>query len=293
MLDKKIISIVVSYNDITNTRIAVETLLNQTLQTKIIVWDNASVDGTVESLTDEFGDKIIVHSSQENIFWTPAINKALELYYDGEDVIHYSNNDIHYPIESLERMVQDLYETNAGAIGPIASGIGGLQDYHTHQEKIDGDFNNFDTLYEYIKNKKATRASSLIGACILMKASVWKLVGPLDNAMPLGADDTDYSIRIKEKGYPLYISQKAYIMHVSHASGSVGAENWDKMGSKSWQFFNKKWNGYYFNELEAIRCMWAHEYHPNWDIGTGWMEEEERIKIWQERKCNYDGSPIQ
>jgi GT2 family glycosyltransferase len=189
-------------------------------------------------------------------------------------------------------MIQDLYETKAGAVGPTGSALGGLQDYIIHQQQIDGSFNNFDEMYEYIKNKKPTRASSLQGACMVMKASAWKLVGPLENGMPLGADDFDYSIRIKEKGYPLYVSEKSYVLHRGHASGSISPENWNNTGSKSWDYFNKKWDGYYFNELEAINCIWGHKYHLGWDIGTGWMDEQDRLKIWEQRKCNYDGSEI-
>lgn len=281
--DKSIISIVISYNDIRNTYTTVLSLLNQTMRTKVVVWDNASSDGTCQILRDHFGQSIIVHESPENIFWSPAINKSLELYYSGEDVIHYSNNDIFYPDESLERMINDLYNTKAGAVGPTGSGIGGLQDYASHQYPLDGHFDNFEDLYEHLKYKRPTRTSSLIGACMVIDSKVWKKIGPLENGTPLGADDFDYSIRLKEAGYELYVCEKAYIHHVSHASGEVGAEHWNSVSSKSWEFFNKKWFGYFFNDEEAIKCLWGHEYHPGWDIGTGWMNDEDRKKVWDSR----------
>ena len=218
MEQKSILSIIISYNDFKNTYMTVESLLNQTIKTKIVVWDNNSKDGTVEQLNNMFGDLITVHESDENMYWTPAINAAFKNYYDGEQVIHYSNNDISYPNESLERMVKDLIETNAGAVGPTGSAIGGMQDHVIHHPE-DSSFSSREDFYAAIKNRPPTRASSLQGACVLMRAESFKLMGPLDNAMPLGADDFDTSIRIKCMGLPLFISQSGYVNHVGHASG--------------------------------------------------------------------------
>jgi len=290
--NKKILSIIISYNDSRNTSMTVSSLLKQTVPVKIVVWDNDSKDNTCEILENKFGTNIIIHKSKENFYWAPAINKALEIYYDGEDFIHYSNNDIEYPNETLERMMIDVIETGAGALGPTGAGIGGLQDYATHQHSKDGDFDNFNDRYDFLKNKKPTRTSSLQGACVFMPAIHWKLVGPLDNSLPLGADDSDYSIRLKEKGYSLYVCEKAYVFHRDHASGPGNEQTWHDLGGQSWAFFNKKWAGYYFNQLEASKCMWDYQYTEGWDTGTGWLSENERKKIWDLRGINYDGTQI-
>ena len=63
MDQKSILSIIISYNDFKNTYMTVESLLNQTVKTKIVVWDNNSKDGTVEQLNNMFGDSITVHAS--------------------------------------------------------------------------------------------------------------------------------------------------------------------------------------------------------------------------------------
>ena len=47
MDQKSILSIIISYNDFKNTIITVESLLKQTIKTKVVVWDNNSKDGTV------------------------------------------------------------------------------------------------------------------------------------------------------------------------------------------------------------------------------------------------------
>jgi GT2 family glycosyltransferase len=292
MNTKNILSIVISYNDIKNTSITVESLLNQTVETKIVVWDNNSKDQTPQTLKKLFGDRIIVHQSSENAYWAPAINAAFSKYYEGEQILHYSNNDIYYPNESLERMVKDLIETDAGAVGPTGSAMGGAQDHIFHNPEDNSKIDLITDFYKSIKSRPPTRASSLVGACMVMKTKTWKFMGPLDNGMPLGADDFDFSIRVRLMGLPLYVCQSSYIYHVGHASGYNNKSTWSEIGAQSWAWFNKKWDGFYFNELEAAKCLWNHEYNHNWDYGTGWMDEESRIKVWHKRGVNYDGSPI-
>lgn len=291
-MEKKIISVVINYNDIENTIACVDSLLDQTLKTKIIVWDNNSVDNSVNILSKKFGSNINIVNSNKNIYWTPAINKAFEIFYDNEDYIHYSNNDIVYPFESLERMINDAERTNAGMIGPTGSALGGLQDYFSHHFKEDGEFKTFEEHYAFLSNRAPTRASSIQGACVVMPKKAWIKVGGLDENMPLGADDFDISIRVKEMGYSLYVSEQAYVHHRGHASGNKAPGEWSNVGRISWDYFNKKWNGYYFNEVEALRCIWEHRYYPKWDVGTGWLSEEIRLSIWNDRGMTYDGSLI-
>ena len=287
-----VISVIVSFNDVRNTHKAVSTLLNQTVRTKIVVWDNNSSDNTLAILKKDFDNEIIIHESKENCYWTPAINESIRKYYDGEKYIHWSNNDIAYPERSLERLILDINETKAGMVGPTGSAIGGLQDYAVHQRHLDGDFINFSTLYAFLGSKKPTQASSIQGACVLVSSESFNKVGFLDENMPLGADDFDYSIRMKDAGYGLFVSEKAYVFHKGHASGPGNEKQWDDIGSKSWDFFNEKYEGYYFNELEALRCMWEHKYYLGWDTGTGWLSEEDRLLTWNKRGVRYDGSPI-
>lgn len=292
MKSTDVISVIVSYNDARNTHKAVKTLLNQTEPTKIVVWDNASKDNTVQVLENEFSNEIIIHRSKENMYWTPAINEALRKYYEGEKYIHWSNNDIGYPFESIERMVDDIRKTGAGMIGPTGSAIGGLQDYTVHQRHLDGDFINFSTLYGFLRSKKPTQASSIQGACVMVSLESFTEVGFLDENMPLGADDFDYSIRMKDAGYSLYVSEQSYVFHEGHASGPGNEKSWNEVGGKSWDFFNKKYEGYYHNEMEALKCMWEHKYYPKWDVGTGWLSEQDRLAIWKDRGVSYDGSSI-
>jgi GT2 family glycosyltransferase len=285
----KVISAVINYNDIENTLICVESLLNQTQESDIVVWDNASTDSSVEKLKSYFGKKISIVASNTNLYWSPAVNKSLSYYFSNHDFVHYSNNDIYYPPESLERMIKDLTSNKAGMVGPTGSALGGLQDY-AHHHSDDPRFHSIHDLSSYIKDRPATPASNICGASVLMSKKSYISVGQLDENMPLGADDYDISIRMKQCGFSIYVSEQCFVGHKGHASGDINPKAWDDIGVKSWRYFNNKWNGYFFNELESIKCLWEHRYNPGWDVGTGWLSEEDRLSTWEKRNTNYDGS---
>ena len=108
-------------------------------------------------------------------------------------------------------------------------------------------------------------------------------VGMLDNDMPLGADDHDYCIRAKAKGWTIWVVNSAYVDHVGHASFSKAKKTWKDAGELSWKRFNEKWDGYFYDEEEATKAHWAGTYTPGWDIGTGWLSPEEREKVYEDR----------
>jgi len=266
--------IIVSYNDAVNTVKTVGSVLGQG---RIVVWDNGSNDGTPDKLIKAFGPTITVHPCEQNHLWTPAINKAVATYLeDDDDAIIMSNNDIHYYPDTIETL-RAAMAPDIGLVAPIGAGLGGMQDfahwYPEHQQP-----------YKFAKTLPVKRVATVVGACLLVPATVWNEVGPLDPTMPLGADDHDYALRVKEAGYKVVVQQAAYVGHASHASFPKAQDVWREWGGKSWESFNTKWAGYFLNQEEAVKCQWGYAYHEGWEIGTGWLTPEERDPIWEHRR---------
>lgn len=268
--------IIVSYNDAKNTVTTVDSILGQG---RIVVWDNGSSDRTAEKLKAKFGKDVIVHAHEQNILWTPAINRAVEQYReDDDDAILISNNDIHYYPDTVETL-RAAITPEVGLIAPIGAGLGGMQDFaHWYPDHAHLDPPRF------AKTLPIKRAATVVGASLLIPTTVWDEVGPLDETMPLGADDHDYAIRVKEKGFHIVVQQAAYVGHRSHASFRHAKDVWAEWGGKSWEAFNKKWAGYFVNQEEAVKCQWGYAYHRGWDVGTGWLTPEERGPIWAMRR---------
>lgn len=222
-----------------------------------ILWSNGGLAGL-----GAVPSGIRFHES-ENILWTPALNRAIEIYLKPEHThIFYMNHDIYLPTSAVRRLVDYLDSIpGAGAVGPVGSSLGGLQDYVSNKE-----------LYEI---QKRHRATYLMGAIQLMKREVWDTVGPFDETMPLGGDDFDYSIRMKEAGYSLWTTSDVYVEHVGHVTGQ--SPEWHDHGGRSWTRFNEKYDMYYATEAEAIGSLWNSSYNEKYPLGTG-ISEEEKVR---------------
>jgi GT2 family glycosyltransferase len=259
--------VVVAYHNPILTERAIHSLQSQTHPTRIVVWDN----GGNGQLLNQHKD-VTVHISDKNVMWTPAVNAAVEQYWQGEDYIGYMNNDAAPLPHTVERLVALLQEPKVGLVAPSMDYIGGPQDIancvgHNLVQK------GGPRLEENLKDLPAKRVNFVMGAFAMLRKTVWDEVGELDEDMPLGADDHDYAIRLKQAGYQIWVAQNAFCKHAGHASARVGRDAeklWVDWGAKSWDVFNNKWAGYYRTEEEAIKCHWAGEYEEGWDCGTGW-----------------------
>ena len=82
----------------------------------------------------------------------------------------------------------------------------------------------------------------LIGCLVFFDRRLLGQIGSYDEKLPLGADDFDLALRIREKGYCLRIAQDVLIEHAVHASfkRSDPAAN-GQLATASWDHFNRKW----------------------------------------------------
>ena len=278
----EVFAVVVAYRNPQMTLKCVQALLAQTASMRVVVWDNNSGDATVPMLRNIGG--IILHESPDNDLWTPAINMAIQKYYDGERTICWLNNDAFPHRTCMERLDTVLGLDGVGMAAPMTSNIGGPQDVTSNPAVHEILMAHPDDPDAAVAHLNPRRATFVLGACSAVTGEVWERVGPLAWDMPLGADDHDYSIRVKELGYKIAVVQSALCDHKGHASARDGGSPvWDEQNGKCWDTFNQKYGGYYFNEEEAIKCHWGGVYHPGWDRGTGWMEPDERAAEWKKR----------
>ena len=260
-----VLAVIVSYGNPYLSGRAMGTLKSQKGVTiKVVVWDNFSTEGNLSHLRKLVTDEILVESP--NVLWSPAINKAVKDYSDGEKFILMQNNDLSLPNVNSVATLVNLLETyeGAGLVGPAVPALGGPQDPIRLQGVT-----------------SPVRVPYLLGACTVVSRRIWDEVGPLDPDMKLGADDHDYSIRLKHYGYSLWVDPRVGAVHKGHASNQTpdGAKEWGEWGKKSWARFDEKWAGYFANEEEAVKAHWAAVFDPDFIIGTGWSEEtyDERI----------------
>ena len=255
---KKVLAVVVAYQNRNLTESTVNHLLQQDIPIDIAVWDNASSDVTPEWLKTQNG--IQYYISPENVMWTPALNASINKFWNGQEYLLIMNNDINLPPHGVRMLVEQATKPETGLCAPWGSALGGQQDFAIH---FDHNPVSEENIRDRIKNMPPLRTTFLMGACVMMRKSIYDEVGPFDEMMPLGADDHDYAIRVKAKGYHIYVVRNFYAEHFGHATGSF--PNWNEHGDRSWAWFNEKWAGYYKTEEEAIKSHWGSEYVSGYD----------------------------
>lgn len=263
--DTDVLIVMISYMNPIMTINSIESILDQDYPVRLVVWDNDSPDEQFDKVVkwyektsskrDISNVKLVAHD--ENIFWSPAINRAISENLSDERFVGFMNNDMTLPAHGVSSMVSYLdSERNIGLIGPHGARLGGQQDFAADHGEV-------SDVEEYCRTLSPKRVSYLVGAFILMPVETWNGIGELDEDMPLGADDHDYCIRVKQAGKEIWVDQRVYADHKGHASGK--SSNWKDLGGKSWEAFNKKWEGYYPTEEEAIKNHWSGKYHEGYD----------------------------
>jgi GT2 family glycosyltransferase len=199
--------VTVAYNQLQHTKKFIQSLRRYSVNPfKMIVVNNASTDGTKEWLEEQ--EDIIAVNLQENLGWVGGINEGLRYIPANTDYVVFANNDVIVDY-AWDRKILTHFDDTVGAVGPTSNYVAG------RQNKI---FNH-DGIYE-------EEVNTLIGFFMCVRKDVIETVGPLDDlhsyakdgAVLSGADDHDYSIRIRSLGYRLLCARDVFVFHAGSQS---------------------------------------------------------------------------
>ena len=271
-----VLVVLVSYKNSQILAKSIQALNSQTYQNfEAIVWDNGSFCESLKGTYENKKIKFIL--SKDNLLWSPAVNSAIRAGLNKKHkYILVMNNDIILPRCGIERMINVFNKDlgKVGIVGPAGSSLGGLQDYISHMPLPSYSDWNSD-LHRKIEHAPIVRSAYISGAVFMLSRELYDSIGGLDEEMPLGADDFDYSIRTKEAGFSIWVTYSTYVKHIGHASGS--SKNWNEYGELNWDKFNRKYDGYFTSEEESIKSLWGAVYDGEFPVGTG-ISLQEKIK---------------
>jgi N-acetylglucosaminyl-diphospho-decaprenol L-rhamnosyltransferase len=252
--------IIVNYNTRDLLRDCLRSLEQGAARCETTVWvvDNASPDGSAAMVRAEFpGVRLI--ASPRNGGFAYANNLALrELLAEGEpatanssgdsparsslshDYVLLLNPDTVTPPGSLDALV-DYMEAHpdVGACGPkllLADGtldlacrrsfptpevsfyrMVGLSRLFPRSPRF-GRYN-----MTYLDPDVETEVDSVVGACMLVRGSVVREIGPLDEAYFMYGEDLDWAYRIKEFGWRIVYVPRATVHHYKRAASTQRA----------------------------------------------------------------------
>ncbi len=212
---------------------------NTALPHEVIVVDNHSTDQSVPFLVKQAKQGLRVIFNPENRGFAAACNQGIKAA-SGQFLVT-MNPDVFVPPQWLSRLTWHL---NANPrclmVGPKGRGIGGRQaaGLLNYSRKLEAADRKFARLY----HRQSEPAKFLIGCLVLFDRRLIQEIGYFDENLPLGADDFDLALRIRQHGYELRIAKDLLIEHTVHASfnRSDPAEN-ERLAGASWAYFRRKW----------------------------------------------------
>ncbi|NOU66257.1 glycosyltransferase [Paenibacillus sp. LMG 31461] len=226
--------IIVNYKTKDLTLACIESVFSSTTSYKyeIILIDNASNDGTIQSLNEQY-PQVVTIGNTENVGFSKANNQGIRIS-KGRYVL-LLNSDTIVQLDTLDVMLQFMDENPiVGASGcKIVLPDGSLDKackrgfptpsasfyYAFGFAKLFPEIHRFNQ-YQlgYLDADQQYPIDSLVGAFMLVRRETIEHVGMLDEEFFMYGEDIDWCYRIKEAGWVNYYYPRTQIVHHKGAS---------------------------------------------------------------------------
>lgn len=192
------------------------------LDAQVIVADNASEDGSLEMMAAEF-PQIQCIPLPENYGFTGGYNRALEKIEAEYYVL--INSDVEVPEHWLKVLTEWMdSHPDCGACGPkllsyderdtfeYAGAAGGLLDRFGYPfcrgrilQKVEKDHGQYNV---------PANVLWCSGACLMVRSSVWKALGGLDDRFFAHMEEIDLCWRMQLRGWKVTVVPDSYVYHI-------------------------------------------------------------------------------
>ncbi len=191
---------------------------------KVILVDNESNFKKINKIKSDF-NKVEVIESKENLGFVSANNLGIKYAIKNKfEYVMLLNNDTEVNKEFLSPLLNSFQNDNSlGAVQPL------IMNYYNRAKiwNAGGYLNNFFGFpYTNKKlNNKNQQIDWITGCCIILRTTVIKKVGLMDEDFFAYYEDVDWSLRIKQLGYKLGIIESSVIFH--HGTKSSKNSNFE------------------------------------------------------------------
>lgn len=217
-------AVLVNWNGGDLTISCIESLLAMTCGLwRIVVFDNASTDGSPDDVARRF-PQVVMMRSPENLGFTGANNAGIrKLMDDGADYVWVLNNDTVVESTSLE----ELLGAATSHAGVAAVGAKILYADPPHAIWYGGARLNavtYDAPHEGVGKPRAfgpqapVEVDFVTGCSMLMPRHALAQVGVFDESFFAYAEDFDWCVRARKRGFRLIYAPQAVVYHKVSAS---------------------------------------------------------------------------
>lgn len=187
------------------------------LEHEIILVDDGSTDGTREWIAT-LGESFRVFLNEKNIGYGATNNRGAEIAVG--DLLALLNNDLILSPGWLEPLL-----SAHRSLGEEAGVVGNVQvDAATGETDHAGISFNLKGKPEHIrvapKGERMRRVDAVTGACMLIDAELWRLLGGFDPAFMNGCEDVDLCLRARSAGRVNAVALGSVVRHyISQSPG--------------------------------------------------------------------------
>lgn len=232
--------IIVNYKTFELTKNAVYSILdkNNHFTYEIIIVDNASNDGSLESLNDYFSNeinrnliKIIANPSNDGF----AVANNIAIKESNSDYILLLNSDTVVVDDCLNKSLKYIKENEAiGALGAKVLLENGELDKACKRSFPDIDVSFYRMIglsklfpgskrfgrynLSYLDENEINEVDALVGAFMLIRREAIQEIGLLDETFFMYGEDLDLCYRIKEAGWKIVYYPESQIIHYKGSS---------------------------------------------------------------------------
>lgn len=231
--------IILTYNQLEYTKLCIESIRRCTRRGsyEIIVVDNHSSDGTVAWLKMQSDIQAVFNSRNEG--FPKGCNQGIAIAQGTEILL--LNNDTIVTSHWLEDLCEVLYsDSKIGAVGPVSNSVSNCQKIEVSYRDLNG-IAKFSARNRNENRHMVEEKHRLIGFCFLIKRNVMEKVGLLEEGFsPGNCEDDDYSLRILQAGYRLFLCKGVFVHHFGGASFHRDAA-FDALLKRNHMVFRGKW----------------------------------------------------
>jgi len=204
---------VVTYQSAASIRQCLDSILNQSLfsQCEVVVFDNASSDGTVAICREYERHHIKLLLSSENLGFAKAVNRISE-HASGQYLMLLNPDAMLLQKEDLANLV--AYADAHPEAGMVGSKV------------IKPNGNEYKPSYRYPEAGKVSvdfsplpgKIAWVIGASLLLNKVLFDQLGRFDEQLFLYADEVDYALRSRQAGFQVAYLPSVVVEHVGGGS---------------------------------------------------------------------------
>lgn len=207
-------AVIVNYNSGTYAQQCIESLLRQTsVDMEIIVVDNHSPDSSAKLLHTAFGSQIILIENEENLGFGRANNLGASKASGEFLLLINPDTEVSSP-DCVCKLVECVQQPTIGIAGPEIHEP--LKNKYVLPRKTYPSQNKlkFGEKFENLPGNIAW----LLGACMMLRKSVYERLGGFDPDYFLYGEDVDICLRARLAGYGIVYCPSAKITHIGGAS---------------------------------------------------------------------------